>query len=152
MSVSNDIAVLRKFPIFHSLSREHLRLLAFSAEHLSFKKGDMLFSEGEPADCAFIILSGKIEFLHSSDEEDVIIGTVGPNEMIGETALIVPDLTHKNTARALESSRALKLSQAIFRRFLTEFPTLVPEIHAYFDKRIKQIATTLDRLSSTFPE
>lgn len=149
MSVSDDIAVLRKFPLFQSFSRENLRLLVFGAEQLVLKKGDVLFYESEPAESAFIVISGEIELSRFSREADIILGMIGPDEMIGETALIVPNLTRNNTARIKEDSRILKLSQSAFRRFLDEFPKLVPTVHNYFDKRVSQLATTLNRLTSS---
>lgn len=54
----------------------------------SFASGDIIFSEGEAGDVAYLIVSGAVEILKRAGERDIVIGEVGPGSIIGEMALI----------------------------------------------------------------
>src|ERR1700678_34118 len=97
---------------FSRLPREALQLLAFSCEKRQLKAGQTLFVAGEPADCAFFLLTGEIAM--SAAGEDRL---VRPGPLIGETALAVEVLRGAG-ARASAASTLLRISRETFRRVL----------------------------------
>ncbi len=54
----------------------------------SFGSGDIIFSEGEAGEIAYLIVSGSVEILKRAGGRDIVIGEVGPGSIIGEMALI----------------------------------------------------------------
>lgn len=54
----------------------------------TFAAGEILFGEGEAGDIAFLIVSGSVDILKRAGERDIVIGQVGPGNIIGEMALI----------------------------------------------------------------
>ncbi len=54
----------------------------------TFAAGEILFSEGEAGDIAYLIVSGSVDILKRAGERDIVIGQVGPGDIIGEMALI----------------------------------------------------------------
>jgi CRP-like cAMP-binding protein len=67
----------------------------------NLKKGEVIFHEGNPSDCAYIIGSGSIETLESSPRGQKVLGILEDNEIFGEMGLI-DGLPRSATARALK--------------------------------------------------
>jgi CRP-like cAMP-binding protein len=53
-----------------------------------FKAGDMLMTEGEEADGAYIIEEGEVEIVVKRNFTEIVYATVGPGDIVGEMALI----------------------------------------------------------------
>jgi eukaryotic-like serine/threonine-protein kinase len=53
-----------------------------------FAPGDMVMREGEPADAAYIIVSGTCRVFKTINGEDVELRRLGPGEVFGETAIL----------------------------------------------------------------
>lgn len=71
------------------------------AETRSLAIGEVLFREGDPGDNAYIIDSGLLEISRQTGRADMIIGTAGVGEMVGEMALI-DSQPRSATAKALK--------------------------------------------------
>ncbi|EBX4816837.1 cyclic nucleotide-binding domain-containing protein, partial [Salmonella enterica subsp. enterica serovar Newport] len=68
MALDDDIRTLSGVALFQSLGREHLRLLAFGADHIDAAKGHRLYREGDIAESAFVVVSGEIGLFHTRDD------------------------------------------------------------------------------------
>src|SRR5580765_1656753 len=56
---------------------------------LTSKKGDKIFSQGDPADAIFFIQSGKVKMtVVSAAGKEAIIAILGPHSFLGEGALV----------------------------------------------------------------
>jgi CRP/FNR family transcriptional regulator, cyclic AMP receptor protein len=64
-----------------------------------FAEGQVLFREGEPADCVFRLLSGTVDILRELDGDPIVLGTVGAGQFIGEMG-VVENRPRSATARA----------------------------------------------------
>ncbi len=60
MALDDDIANLRRIPLFEDFEVEALRLLTFSAETKLLRAGDALFRRGEASDGGYILTNGSI--------------------------------------------------------------------------------------------
>ena len=54
----------------------------------AFKRGERIFTKGEPSDLAFLILSGKIEIVFERGQAADVIASLEPGEVFGEMGLI----------------------------------------------------------------
>lgn len=90
--------------------------------------GTIIFSEGEPAEVLYVIISGKVELnLHGERLE-----LVGEGELIGEIALSPPD-TRYATAKSLTSVKLARMDRDQLNHFMgenTEFPLHVMTVLA----------------------
>ena len=68
-----------------------------------FKKGETIFLQGSPSNCAFIIDSGSVEIVKETKEGKKVIGKLNENEIFGETGLF-DGQPRSTTAKALEES------------------------------------------------
>lgn len=97
-------------PFFRNMKPEHLAILTESAKEASFKAGDVIFREGQPADGFFLIETGCIAVeAHEPGDRDALIQDIGPGEVVGWSWLFEP-FTWRFGARALEPTTAIVLS------------------------------------------
>jgi CRP-like cAMP-binding protein len=86
----NTVAgVLKTVPLFVGLPEPDLEALASSARLVSFKKGARIFEEGAPADCCYVLTSGKARVvLSGSSGTEILLQILAPPALIGEIALL----------------------------------------------------------------
>lgn len=65
------------------------------------RANEIVFHEGEPADCAYVIEEGRIEISVTRDDNAVVLGELGPGEIVGEMA-VIDQYSRTATARAME--------------------------------------------------
>ncbi len=140
MSLESDVRRMAATRPFSLLPREAVQLIAFSCERRNLKAEERLFAAGEPADCAFLVLSGEILLSLGSEERRVPRGG-----LIGETALAAEVLRGAD-ARAAVDSLLLRVPREVFRRVLTEFPDAAAKVHENAAARTRELISRLDAL------
>jgi len=148
VSLEDNIRALERTPVLADIGREALRLLAFSIEQKRLGPREVLFGIGDEADCAYVVVSGRIGLAGQSGE----VRMVGPGTLIGEMALVVPT-TRPCDALAADSAHLLVIPRTLFRRVLEEFPQiaqvlrqrLVAKMREEFEG-LEQIRESLSRL------
>lgn len=133
MALADDIELLAKVPLFAGLSSDQLRLIAFGAEHRPVGKGQALFREKSPAECAYVVTLGQFELSTlARGGKPRVEGVAGPGVMLSELAL-VSMVERKFTAVALEDGDVIRITRALFHRLLEEYP----EMAAVVEGRIR---------------
>ena len=141
MSLDDNLRALERAPVLSDIGREALRLLAFSAEQVRLARGDILFTTGDDAESAYVLVSGRIE-LRTGREQRI----VGPGTLIGEIALVVPT-TRPCDAVAAEAAHLLAVPRATFRRMLEEYPNIAAQLRNRLLERMRAEYTDLNRIS-----
>ncbi|MDP6452908.1 MAG: ATP-binding protein [SAR202 cluster bacterium] len=90
---------LKNVELFSDLTDEDLAHLSHELEEVRLAPGEVLFSEGEPGDKAYIIESGELEVIKESSGRDVLLAVRESGEVIGEMALL-QDVPRTATVRA----------------------------------------------------
>jgi CRP/FNR family cyclic AMP-dependent transcriptional regulator len=91
---------------------------------LSFRKGEKIFSQGEPADSIYFIQSGRIKIaVVSAGGKEAVLAMLGPHDLFGEGALVMQSL-RVSTAVALEPSTVFRVEKLVMIRSLHEQPDL----------------------------
>ncbi|EKV28726.1 cAMP-binding protein [Caenispirillum salinarum AK4] len=109
-------------------------------------RGDLLFKEGDAADCAYIVEEGLLEISRAWNGADVIIGTAGPNEMVGEMALI-DKAPRSATARAIRDTTLLVVPFEQFEWMLEDTNPVVRRLLERFVAIIRNVNDTNLRLT-----
>jgi CRP-like cAMP-binding protein len=86
-----------------------------------FQAGDIVFQPGDPADEAYLILSGSVEILAPSGDRSVRFALLGPGDIFGEMSLI-EERARFLTARVSSPCRATTLSRSECEHFLLHNP------------------------------
>ena len=94
-------------PFFAGLKAAHLQLLTDSAFERKFEAGQVIFTEGSPANRFFVILEGKVALESEvKTRGTVTTETLGPGDDLGWSWLFPPYSLHFG-ARALEPTRTI---------------------------------------------
>jgi CRP-like cAMP-binding protein len=124
MALSDDIRLLSGVPLFQGLDDDQLRLVAFGAERRSVAKGQELFREQSPAECAYVVARGRLD-LYTLGRDGIadLARSVGPGTMLSELALVTM-VERKFTAIAAEDGEVLRIPRTLFHRLLEEYPAV----------------------------
>lgn len=143
MAFDDDIAVLAAAPVFRCFGHDALRLLSFAAERRDLAADEILFRQGEPADGGFVVVSGRIVLVpRAAGAEPVEAGRAA---LIGQMALFVRG-ERRGEARAAEPATVLRITPALMRRVLEEFPTAAAAIHDTLAEDLAGLSQGLERV------
>jgi hypothetical protein len=111
--------VLARSGIFQGVDPEAADMLVKEMETIDIRKGEVLFSEGEPGDSLYIVLSGKLKIgRRAAGSRQNLIAVMGPSDMVGELALFDPG-PRTATATAVTDTRLARLRKTALRPWLT---------------------------------
>lgn len=98
----------------------------------TFPAGSIIFHEGDPGDCLYIVQSGEIEMLI----HDRVVDTCGPNEAIGFMSVIDGE-ARTSTARVKEATSLSVIDKRRFRFMVAEVPNFADYIMQAMAHRIR---------------
>jgi CRP-like cAMP-binding protein len=147
VSVDQEAAQLARVPMFGKLDAARLKLLAFTSRALTFAPGETLVLVGEPSDSAYLILDGNVDVLGSTGQGEFLIGTVGPNALIGEMGVLMNG-PRTVTVRAQGEVRALKIAASMFMRLVSENPEVALDVMRVLCERLAGTTHMLEGVRS----
>ena len=56
-SLSDEVDLLRRIPLFAQIDPSKLKLLAFTSERVAFEDGQALFKQGDEGDAAYVVMA-----------------------------------------------------------------------------------------------
>ncbi|MHA1538254.1 MAG: cyclic nucleotide-binding domain-containing protein [Alphaproteobacteria bacterium] len=127
MGLNEEVELLRNIPLFANIEPSKLKLLAFTSERISYNAEQVLFSQGEIGDAAFIIIEGEADITIDSPKGPITVATVGRNDIIGEIAILC-DVPRTASVKAKNKLETLVISKDLFFRLIMEFPQIAVEI------------------------
>ena len=113
MSLKQEFELLRRVPFFAEIEPAKLKLLAFMSERVGFDAGKLIVRQGDPADAAYLIIDGEAEVVVTTPAGPVTVATLGPNEIVGEIAILVQYAAQRYGAGQKPSDRAAYLKGAV---------------------------------------
>ena len=140
MSLAEKVDLLRKIPLFSKIEPAKLKLLAFTSERLSYQDDQILLSQGDNGDAAYIIIGGEAAILIDTEQGPVEVARLGKGDVVGEIAILC-DVPRTATVQAKESLITLKISKDHFFRLVTDFPQIAVEI-------MRELAARLERTNA----
>lgn len=151
MALNDDIRLLSKLPLFQNMGEDQLRLIAFGADRRHISAGQTLFREKSPAECAYVVASGRFELSVLGDGgKPEVAATATAGTLLSELALITL-VERKYTAVATEESDVIRITRALFHRLIEEYPEAAQLIEARirdnFVSMAKQAVSMLSRFS-----
>jgi CRP-like cAMP-binding protein len=85
-----DPVTLRCVALFATLSDEDCSALAHVCEGHRYAAGELVFREGDPGETMLFVTQGELTVSERVDGSMEHLGHVGPGQLLGEAALIVP--------------------------------------------------------------
>jgi CRP/FNR family cyclic AMP-dependent transcriptional regulator len=149
VDVTQEAEMLRKVPLFSGLSASELKLLAFTSELRCFGIGDVLMRQGDPADCAYVMLEGEAEVLTETKGGEFVVAVLGPNAVPGEIGVLT-DAPRTATVRAKTQVKALRISPEVFLRLASGRPEralhVMRQLSAHIANDLRALASLNEEL------
>jgi len=102
--MEKNIELLKRVLVFSKLSEEQLKDIAKLEIRKEYKKGSVIFFEGEKGDAFYYILSGKVKMYKTDDEgKEIILNIFGEGSVIGEVTMF-NDIDYPATAEVIEDA------------------------------------------------
>ncbi len=126
--MAETIHTLRDAPIFEGVSDRILSDFTISSRIRALEKGEILFSQTDPADTVYIVQSGCIAiFLATLEGRELVINEMHRGDCFGELSLIT-DQPRSTGALARESSEVISIPRDVFLKGLEAEPVLMRRV------------------------
>lgn len=109
--------LLQQMPIFGAIQDDALKFLLEPVPSITVPAGQFFFRERDPADCMYVLESGRVAVLKDWAGRELVLHQLGPGDCFGEMALL--DLFPRSASvRAVQECRAMALtSDHLYRLF-----------------------------------
>jgi hypothetical protein len=102
-----------------------------------FAEEQILFTEGDPADGVFRVLSGTVDILRELDGDPILLGTVGAGQFIGEMG-VLENRPRSATARAASKVEVEILTSTEFLDQIASTPRTAREVIRRLSQRLRE--------------
>ena len=142
-------AILRKTPLFASLTDVEMQALATRTSRKRFQKDEQLFAEGDPCSGLFLVATGKVRiFKLSASGREQILAVEGPGSSFAELP-VFDGGNYPAAASALEDTEVLFISRKDFQNFCREHPDVGLKVIAVVGSRLRRLVGIIEELSFT---
>ncbi len=138
---------LASSPVFAGLPTRALEELAARMQRRTYKRGQVIFHQGDAGATLYVIEEGCVKVLLLSDDgEELLLRIMGAGEMFGELALL-GSRPRSATVAALEDIVTYVLDRETFLDCLRRQPELVPLILRALTDLIYQLTEQVEDLA-----
>jgi len=114
MADDATLRLLAGCPLFAEVGGADLADLAAVLRRRRFRRGEVIFHQGDPGDALHVLAAGAVKIvLPSAEGEEAIIATIHPGDFFGELA-ILDGAPRSATAVAVEPTETLSLPRDAF--------------------------------------
>ena len=149
--MNDRLSELREFlgtvQLWRGLPAEQLDVLAKVAIAQTYRKGEIIFLQGDEGRGFFVVISGKVKVFKSSPEgKEQILELFAPREHFAEVPAF-DGQCFPASAAALEKTEVLFFPRTIFLELLQQHPTLAVNMLAIFARHLRHFAKLIEDLS-----
>ncbi len=141
------ISLLSESHLFGELPQEHMDAVLEIIFEKKFKSGELIFSEGDPADGFYMVAAGMVKIYKlSANGKEHILHMFGPGEPFGE----VPVFSGQAFPAHAETVKASTLLYFPRKRFIDRIidnPYLALNMLAVLSKRLRHFTVQVENLS-----
>ncbi len=134
-------------PLFKGLPPAQIKQLASLATYKPYKKGELIFSEGQEATGFYILIVGRVKVAKlAPDGKEQILHILGSQEPFGEVPVFAGERFPAN-AEAMEDSKVLFLPREEFIHLIKKEPSVAMHMLALLSQRLRQFSSLIENLS-----
>ena len=147
MSILSNLELIRRIPLFVTLTPAQATFVADAVEKRRYRKGDVIVEQGKKSDFLAILLTGRARVVTADEKgREVILATLQAGDHLGEMSLI-DNQPHSATVRADVQTDVLLLGRAEFVRCLPENNALAFAIMKGLVKRLRAADRKIESLA-----
>ena len=136
----NVLFLLQAQPLFANMESEQVELLAKSARHLRFGKGEKIISQGDPGESMYVLSSGIARVTIERDGRESDLGELASGECFGEMSLLT-GRPRTATVTAKTDCDIVEIDHAAMRDLLKDDPRLAEELSETLSARSSILET-----------
>lgn len=133
--LSQIITLFQREYLFQGLENDQLFEIAHRFKQVHFERNTIIFTEGSPPDCFYMVLNGSVRVTRNIQGEHKFLNVLGPGDFFGEQALLF-DQPRTATIATITRSTLLRLDQDEFRDLLEDFPDILRNLSATAESRM----------------
>ncbi len=134
MACSPD--VLRDIPLFSNLDADELSVLASQVELRQFPPRQRIFRMGDPADRAYIVVSGSVRvILIDEDKQEILLHQPGAGEFFGFASML-EQTPHQAEATAVEDTTCIEIDRNDLMVLFQKKPHSILDIMAFLGRQL----------------
>jgi CRP/FNR family transcriptional regulator, cyclic AMP receptor protein len=143
----DTMSLLRRVPVFSTLSPEELERVAQVAVPRRFEAGEVVFKEGDEGSTCYIVRSGRARAIREHpDGRSITLAHFSPGDIFGEMAMLDGE-RRSATVETLEGTEAIAILRADMHRLLREHPDISVKLIAALGQRLRDTNERLARQS-----
>ncbi len=130
--------LLRATPLFAGLDDRAWQALAARLGSRRLRRGETLFTEGDPGDALHVVVEGKVKISRTAaDGRENVIAVLGPGDLLGELSLFDAQ-PRAATATAVTDTALATLAEDDFRDWLGAHPGVALDLLRALATRLRQ--------------
>lgn len=129
MRTEQMAGILSQSKLFGALDGQMLERIAKDASIRRYRRGDLIFNQGDAGDAFYVVASGLVKVSAVSHEGiEVVFATLGCADTFGELA-VIDGGPRSAAARAIKETELIAFHRDVFIRLLYEHPDLTDALH-----------------------
>lgn len=143
---------IHNIPLLSGLDDTEIEKISEGVSSRSYKKGEVIFSQGERANKLYIVCAGKVKiFKNMMEGKEQILYILSEGDFIGAFNLLKAD-EFDFSAVALEPTQVSMLEKSAFDKIMISNPEITLKIFEKAYERIMKAESLVERLSSSNPD
>jgi len=136
--------MLQRSPLFRSLAPQTFERIAVLATQRGWRRGEVVFSHGDPGDALFAVVSGKIRIsTGSAAGREIFLNIMEPGDTFGEIALLDGG-PRTATAAAIAAAELVSIRRAPLFELLEREPKVALELLRLAGQRLRWTSGLLE--------
>jgi len=130
--------ILARAGLFQRVERSAVTALTKQQQPVDFPPGHVIFTEGEPGDRLYIIISGKVKIgrRYPGGRENLLT-IMGPSDMFGELSIFDPG-PRTSTATTITEVRAASMDRDGLRALIIDRPKIAERLLRVLARRLRR--------------
>jgi len=143
-----DMDIIRRAPLFAAVRDDVLRDLLKDARVGTYRRGQILFLRGDPAEWFYLLLDGWVKiFLDTPGGEQTVIEIMRAGETIAEAAIFL-GMAFPASAEIADDARLVEIPAASFLAKLREDGDLALTMLAALSKRLHYLIQHIEKVQT----
>ena len=114
------------------------------ARRRTFRRGEVVFHMGDPADTLHLVVSGRFAVRVQTALADVAVLTIlGPGDLFGELALLETDGRRSATVEAIEAGETRSIHRPDFEVLRDRHPSVTDVVTAILAEQVRRLTGNL---------
>lgn len=136
---------LKEIPFFKNVSEKELKRLKEISFFKSYKKGEILFYEGEESENLLILVQGVVKiYKMSSKNKEILLHLIRPISIVAELVNF-DEIPYPASCEFITDGEVLKINYAKFKTEFMENPKICVEIIKSLTEKIRALNLLIER-------